>query len=43
VLLKEGENEVKVLAHGVGGVKQVEGQKFTVDTRAPITKIKPPF
>jgi hypothetical protein len=41
LVLKEGDNEVKVRAQGVGGVQQVDGQRFNVDTRAPLTKIKP--
>jgi hypothetical protein len=43
VSLKEGENEVKVRAHSVGGVQQEAQQRFNVDTRAPVTNIKPPW
>lgn len=43
VLLKEGENEVKVRAFSVGGSKDEAQQKFVVDTKPPSVKIKPPW
>jgi hypothetical protein len=43
VALREGENEVKVRAHSVGGVKQEDQRRFDVDTKPPTLRIKKPW
>jgi hypothetical protein len=43
VLLKEGENEVKIKAVSVGGTRDEAGQKVLVDTKPPSMKIKMPW
>jgi hypothetical protein len=43
VLLKEGENEVKIKAVSVGGTREETGQKVLVDTKPPSMKIKLPW
>jgi hypothetical protein len=43
VSLKEGENEVKLKASSVGGLKEESNQKITVDTKPPQTTITPPW
>ncbi len=39
VRLKEGENQVNVRAVSVGGTRQEDQRKFSVDTRPPVTHI----
>jgi len=43
VLLKEGENEVKLKAVSVGGTREEAGSKVLVDTKPPSMKIKLPW
>jgi FecR protein/Glucodextranase, domain B len=43
VSLKEGENEVKLKASSVGGLKEEANQKITVDTKPPKTTFTPPW
>lgn len=43
VLLKEGENEVKIKAVSVGGTRDEDGRKVLVDTKPPSMKIKLPW
>ncbi len=43
VVLKEGENDLRLRASSVGGSRQEASQKFIVDTRPPKVKIKTPW
>jgi hypothetical protein len=43
VVLKEGENDVKLKVSSVGGNKEEASQKFNVDTKAPTFKVKVPW